>query len=196
MKKILATILLASSAFAAPNTLSLDTQSSVLKWTGKKVTGEHFGTVKVASGNVELADGSLKGGTFEIDMKSIFVKDIEDPKYNKKLTDHLLSEDFFAALEFPKAQFTINEAKKLGDSKPGEPNYEITGTLNVKGIENQVTFPAIVEINGKEASAKATVTLDRTKWNVKYGSGKFFENLGDKLIYDDFTVELDVKASA
>lgn len=195
MKK-LAILFLSASAFAAPASLNLDTESSVLKWTGKKVTGEHFGTVKVAGGKVELVDGALKGGKFDIDMKSIFVKDIEDPKYNKKLTDHLLSEDFFAALEFPKAQFEIKEAKKIEGAKDGEPNYEITGTLSIKGIENNVTFPAMVEVNGSEASAKATVTLDRTKWNVKYGSGKFFENLGDKLIYDDFTVELDVKAKA
>jgi polyisoprenoid-binding protein YceI len=192
----LAILFLSASAFAAPVSLSVDTESSVLKWTGKKVTGEHFGTVKVASGKVNLVDGTLKGGTFDIDMTSISVIDIKDPKYNKKLTDHLLSEDFFNALEFPKAQFEIKEAKRIEGAKDGEPNYEITGTLSIKGIENDVTFPALVKVNGSEASAKATVTLDRTKWNVKYGSGKFFENLGDKLIYDDFTVELDVKAKA
>lgn len=195
-KVIVTLCFFASSAFAMPKTYNLDTQLSELKWVGKKVTSAHNGSVKVKEGKVTFNSDTITGGTFAIDMTSIANADITDQSYNKKLVNHLLSADFFAAENFPSATFNIEKASKIENAKAGEPNYTITGKLSIKGIENEVTFPAIISVSGNEASAKGTVTLDRTKWDIKYRSGKFFESLGDKLILDDFTVDLDLKAKA
>ena len=173
----------------AETKIALDPALSKIDWVGEKVTGSHQGLVSVTAGNAILKDGKLVGGEFEIGMNSIKVTDIEDPKDNAKLTGHLKSDDFFSAEKFPVAKFVITKVEPL--TSP-EANYNVTGTLNIKGITNEVTFPAMVTVSGDTATAKAQFKLDRTKWNVRYGSGKFFEGLGDKLIYDDFKIALDV----
>lgn len=187
---------LTSNSIASPRTFILDTSASEIIWTGKKVTAAHTGTVKIKEGKFKLTGNDISEAIFHIDMTSIKNNDISDPKYNKKLVDHLVSSDFFSATDFPEATFTINQAKFIPNTPDGQPNYSIAGKLSIKGIENDVSFPAIVSINNNEAKASGTVTLDRTKWNIRYGSGKFFESLGDKLILDDFTVELKLVAKA
>ena len=181
---------------AEEKVLTLSPEQSSISWIGKKVTGQHDGVLKVRSGTIKIVDGKVRNGEFDIDMNSIAVKDIKDEKNNKKLLDHLHSDDFFSATSHPVAKFIISDATPLPSAKSGEPNYTVTGKLDIKGITNDVTFPALINVSENEGSAKATVTLDRTKWNIKYGSGKFFEGLGDKLIYDDFVVAFDVKAKA
>lgn len=185
-----------SSANAAPKTFTLDTSASEIKWTGKKVTAAHTGTVNIKEGKFKLNGNDISDGSFQIDMTSIKNSDIIDPKYNKKLVDHLISADFFSASDFPEATFKIQKAKFIPNAPSGQPNYTIEGKLSIKGIENDVSFPATISISNNEATASGTVTLDRTKWNIRYGSGKFFESLGDKLILDDFTVELKLVAKA
>lgn len=189
MNKLLLSFLfiLSSTVFADTFTVS---PGSSLNWTGKKLTGQHTGTIELSSGKVEIVNGLIKSGEFLINLKSIVVKDIEDPTFNKKLHDHLLSEDFFNADNFPEAKFMITAATKGTDAN----TQNISGKLSIKGIESNVTFPAVIKVSGDTATAEGTATLDRTKWNIKYGSGKFFQNLGDKLIYDDFYVELKLSA--
>ena len=122
-------------------------------------------------------------------MNSITCTDIESEKYNQMLVDHLKNEDFFNTKEFPVATFKITNAKR------GDKNlYKIYSDLTIKGITHAVNFDAYVDINGEIFSAKAKITIDRTKWDIKYGSGSFFENLGDKMILDD--VEFDISLSS
>jgi polyisoprenoid-binding protein YceI len=171
-------------------TVVIDPQQSAITWTGKKVAGEHSGKVHIAEGSAEIKDGVLVGGTFDIDMRSITNTDLTDQKYNKKLVDHLKSDDFFSSETHPEARFVITKATPLTETSAAAPNYSVTGTLTVKGIAQEITFPARVTIDGKNARATAKMALDRTRWNVRYGSGKFFQGLGDKLIYDEFEIEL------
>jgi polyisoprenoid-binding protein YceI len=185
-------VCVAPDGFATPTTVVIDPAKSSLKWVGKKVTGSHDGIVSVRNGTATLEGGKLIGGTFDIDMTTISVKDIESPKDNKKLTDHLKSEDFFSASKFPVAKFTITKAEPITGAAGGAPNYQVSGILDVKGITNDVTFPATVTVGDGTATAVGTATLDRTKWNVRYGSGKFFQNLGDRVIYDNFDVALNL----
>ena len=49
------------------------------------------------------------------------------------------------------------------------------------------------ENNGKP-TATAKITLDRTDFDVRYGSGSFFDNLGDKTIYDEFDRQVSLVA--
>ena len=192
-----ATLLIALLAFHAHaadrKIVSLDLGQSRVEWTGEKLTGSHTGTVDIKSGQAVIEDGKLVGGKFEIGMESISDKDLTDSTDNAKLTKHLKSDDFFGVSSFPVTTFTITKATPLTAAKNGEPNYEISGDLTIKGITLPITFPAVVELTDKIASASAALAVDRTKYNVRYGSGKFFENLGDKLIYDEFKINLNLK---
>lgn len=180
------------SATAMAQSLNIDTTKSAVRWVGKKVSGQHNGTVGLKSGSVELDGGNIKGGEFEIDMAKIVVEDLKDAEYNKKLTDHLKSDDFFGVDKHQTAKFKITSVKPL---KTKEATHEITGDLTIKGATHPVAFPALVKVNKDSASAKAKLKVDRTKYGVKYGSGKFFDNLGDKMINDDFEIELDLQAA-
>lgn len=181
-------------AFCAPQTAKLDLSASILNWNGKKVTGEHHGTIQLKSGEVTLENGAVSGGHFVIDMASIKDLDLTDAAYNKKLTTHLKSEDFFDVEKFPTAEFKITSVKALPGAAAGKPNFEITGDLTIKGKANPVTFPAVVTSSGSKTQAQGHVVVDRTKWMIKYGSGKFFTGLGNHLIYDEFSLDLNLTA--
>ncbi|MGZ5278471.1 MAG: YceI family protein [Pseudobdellovibrionaceae bacterium] len=197
MKTILASTLIltamsASQALAKTKSVAVDPAASSIKWTGKKVTGQHNGLITLKSGAVDVEKDTVKGGQFEFDMSSIKVEDIKDAENNAKLTGHLKSDDFFAVAKHATSTFKITSVKALKDSKEG--THEITGDLTIKGITHPVTFPATVEVKGDKASAKGKVTVDRTKYDIKYNSGKFYDKLGDKMINDTFELELDLKS--
>lgn len=171
--------------------LKVKSTDSKVGWLAKKVTGQHNGTVNLKSGTLSIDKNKLTGGTFVIDMTSIVVEDIENEEDNAKLKGHLHSADFFNTSEFGEASFAITSAKK---KKSDEGNYEITGNLTIKGITNAVTFPANVSVSGDNATATATIVFDRAKFDVRYGSGSFFDNLGDKTIYDDVEMKINLVA--
>lgn len=165
--------------------LSVNVAESKVVWLGKKVTGAHTGTIGIAQGNLEFSKDHLSGGTFEIDMKSITNTDIKNDEYKQKLVGHLKSDDFFGVEKFPKSILVIKKAKHEAGN-----TYHVKGDLTIKGITNSIDFPVEVIVDGSKASASATITIDRSKFEVKYGSGSFFDDLGDKMIYDDFTLEV------
>lgn len=167
------------------NTIEIDVNESSVEWTGKKLTGEHYGNVLLKEGNLILLGNSLTGGSFVMDMISITCTDISDPKQNKRLVDHLKSEDFFAVQTFRTAKFDITKVERKENSR-----YLITGNLAIKSITKPISFPATVEYKDGRLVAKANIVFDRSKYDVKFGSQSFFENLGDKMVYDD--VELKV----
>src|SRR5690606_22867425 len=122
-------------------------------------------------------------------MTSIIVEDLKDPEYNGKLVGHLKSDDFFSVDKFPVATFKITSVKPTNKNLG---THEVTGNLTIKGITHAVKFPATIEFKDGLATAKGKLKVDRTKYNIRYGSGKFFENLGDKMIDDNFEIELNV----
>jgi polyisoprenoid-binding protein YceI len=171
-------------------TYKVDEKNSKLSWLAKKVTGEHSGNVKVTGGSLVLDNNVLKGGSFDIDTRTISVTDITDPEANGKLLGHLKSDDFFAVEKFPAAKFVITSAKPTGAGK-----YDVKGKLTIKGITNDVAFPATVKTEGNTVLADAKITIDRTKYGIKFRSKNFFENLGDKTIYDDFDLNVTLSAN-
>ncbi len=176
---------------AKETTFKVDTQQSKLRWTSKKVTGEHTGLAPISNGTVLLTDnGRLKGGSFEISLKDLTVTDLTDPDYNAKLVGHLKNDDFFAVAKHPTAQFAITSATPSGDG-----NYDVTGKLTIKGITNEVKFPAQVRTEPGKLTATAKIAVDRTKYDIKFRSTNFFENLGDKAISDDFTLDVSLVAT-
>jgi polyisoprenoid-binding protein YceI len=176
---------------AKPVVFKVDNQTSKLTWLAKKATGEHTGTVEVSDGSFTLDNNTLKAGNFAIDTRSITDTDITDEGANGKLVSHLKSDDFFAVEKHPKANFVLTSATKAAGN-----TYNVKGNLTIKGITNEVTFPATVAVNGKRLTANAKITIDRTKYDIKFRSKNFFENLGDKVIYDDFDINVALVANA
>lgn len=160
--------------------IDIDLNQSKLEWTGKKVGGEHYGEIQLASGYLTFMKGKLTGGTFEMNMASITCVDITDEKSNRRLVDHLKSEDFFSAARFPRSSFIITKVEPKSATE-----YLITGDLAVKGKTNSLDFTAKVNMIKNQTVAEATLVFDRSKYDVKFGSESFFENLGDKLVYDE-----------
>ena len=166
-------------------TYSVASDATTLHWTGQKVAGAHEGFVKVSNGNLEMKDGKL-AGNFTIDMTSMTCTDIEDAEYNKNLIGHLMADDFFSVEENPTATFEIKEANKVYRS---DATHDITGDLTIKGKTNPISFS--ISIYGNKATA--TLKVDRTKYDVRYGSTSFFDNLQDKAIYDEFDLVSDLE---
>lgn len=164
-------------------TMSVEVTRSKLEWTGRKLGGEHYGEIRLSSGQLAFKKGKLTGGSFEIDMPSITCTDLTDEKTNRRLVDHLKSEDFFSVTRFPKATLVIT---KVGMKSPNE--YSISADLTIKGKTNAIEFPAVF---AGQREVEANVIFDRSKFDVKFGSRTFFEGLGDKLVYDE--VEIKVK---
>ncbi|KAA0989198.1 YceI family protein [Dyadobacter aurulentus] len=162
---------------------------SNIDWTGKKVTGAHNGTIDIKAGELTLHNGKLSGGSFVIDTTSIKILDITDPDTNAQFAGHLFSEDFFAIENFPEATFVITNADHLQSD-----SYQITGDLTIKGITHEASFPGGVHVSGDRVTASGKILVDRTRYDMKFRSGNFFQNLGDTLIYNEF--ELEVKLTA
>ena len=185
-----ATAIFAANADGEKSAFKIDTKASKVYWTGKKVVGEHTGYVSIANGNVTVENNKVVGAELKMDLNTIVCTDLTDEEWNKKLVGHLKSEDFFSVEKFPNAQFEIT-SMKAGNSKE---EYDVKGNLTIKGITNEISFPAKVNFSNGEVSAMGTAKIDRTKWNIQYGSGKFFEGLGDKMIYDEFEIKFDISA--
>lgn len=173
-------------------TLKVNTEASTMKWHAKKVTGEHFGTVNIATGSISVDNGMVTGGTVEVDMTSINVTDLTG-EYKGKLEGHLKSDDFFSTEKNNKAKLTIKKVEAIKGSKTAE-NANVTADLTIKGITNEIVFPAIIVVKGNSATANADFNIDRTKWDIRYGSKSFFEGIGDKAIDNDFNIKVRVVA--
>jgi polyisoprenoid-binding protein YceI len=195
MKKIilgiglLMSITLVSFKAEKASTYKVDIQKSTLVWTGKKVTGEHKGTIPLSSGTFSVEDKKIKSGTFEINVAALTVTDITDKDGNAKLVGHLKNDDFFSTTKFPTAKFVITSVESKGTD-----NYTINGNLTIKGITNPISFPAVIKTDAKNLTASGTITVNRTKFDIKYKSASFFESIGDKAISDDFTLDVNLVA--
>lgn len=174
---------------------SLTNAQSTVNWKGTKPGGSHNGIIEVVNGSIDTDGSSIIGGVFTIDMKSIVCEDLTNENYNKKLIGHLKSEDFFHVEEFPEASFKIIKvAKKMSAMEGFSANHMISGNLTLRGITNEISFPANITMDAKMVYAKTgEINLDRTKWNVHNQSKKVFANLMDNYIDDDMIVSLNLQ---
>lgn len=183
--KTLSLVVVALVAFAfAPTTIKkIDVKESTINWVGKKVTGQHNGTINLKEGYLEMDGDVVKSGKFVVDMTSLTVTDLEEGKGKEKLEGHLNSDDFFGVSDHPEAVLMINKGKVSGNT------HTLMGDITIKGVTQPLTFDLVM--NGNTGTAK--VVVDRTKFGIRYGSGSFFDNLGDKAIYDDFELDITLK---
>jgi polyisoprenoid-binding protein YceI len=159
-------------------------EESTIEWQGFKPTGEHHGTINIESGTLSMNGGTIESGTFLIDMNTI-----EESENSERLVGHLKSADFFEVEKYPSAGFEITGIETV------EGKTMLSGNLTLKDAKNNVTFPVTVNEDGDSLTLSSEVfTIDRSKWNVQYGSKSFFDNLGDKFINDDIELKITVKA--
>ena len=170
-------------------TFKISPEKSTIEWLGEKVTGAHSGYINLQSAFFLIEDEKFVGGEFIIDMNSIKCTDIENRTYASKLEEHLKDPDFFNSSKYPTSNFKISNIIFDGTS------YMITGNITIKEITQQITFPAKFENDGDIFHANATLKIDRTKHDIKYGSGSFFDDLGNRMIYDEFTLKIHLQGS-
>jgi polyisoprenoid-binding protein YceI len=210
MKKILMPVLLGAALLAvpatfahvaptaitakAPVTYKLQPQLSTLGWEGKAVTHGHNGTMQFASGDLLVNGNQVVGGTVVVDMKTMKATDITDKDNHAKFVGHMSSDDFFGAEKYPTSTFKITSVKPIAGAAANADNATITGDMTIKGVTQQISFPAKVGVKNGVAAATGKVTIDRTKFGLKYGSKTFFDTIGDKAINDTFDLTFNVVA--
>jgi polyisoprenoid-binding protein YceI len=178
----LAVIFLYSFTNAEAQSKKIDISKSLITWTGKKITGEHEGTIKFKEGELVFKANKVTGGSFVADMTTLNNTD-QTGSSKAKLEGHLKSDDFFGINNFKTAILTFKSVTSKAYN-----TYTVIGTLTIKGISNPVIFDLIV----KGKTATANLNIDRTKYDIKYGSGSYFDDLGDKTIYDMFELKVDL----
>lgn len=170
-------------------TYKIDTTATTVAWTAKKIVGGHNGNVTTKDGYLTFTGDVITAGEINVDMKSISVADIPaTDEYNAKLVGHLKGPDFFNVDKNPDAKLVIKSSEK---TKTG---LKIKGDLTFIGKTNPIEFDAVVSKPAGMFNAKSEVIIDRTKWNLKYGSSDFFKGLGDKAIDNKFTLSINVTA--
>ncbi|MBW4360704.1 YceI family protein [Flavobacterium taihuense] len=161
-------------------TYKIDVSKSIINWEGKKITGQHEGTINFKDGYLVFKDKKVAGGSFTANMTTLSNTD-QTGSSKLKLEGHLKSEDFFSIDNFPTSTLIFKSIANKGNN-----TYLINADLTIKGITNSIQFDLVV--NGNKATA--ALKVNRTKYDIRYGSGSYFDDLGDKTIYDDF--ELNV----
>lgn len=179
---LVAIIAFASFAFTSLATKEIKVKESSIKWKGYKVTGEHFGSIQLKEGTLIFDGDNLKGGSFVMDMTSIKTEDM-DAEYNAKLDGHLKADDFFGVAKHPTATLKITNVRGHGH------HFHVSGDLTIKNITKTISFEMSVENN----TAKTKLKIDRTKFDIKYGSASFFDGLKDKAISDEFDLDVTLK---
>lgn len=187
IKNLVIVALVAFTAFAFTNKTvekkEIKTDKSKVVWKGYKVTGSHEGTIAIKSGSLTFDGNKLVGGEFVIDMTTISSTDLEG-EYKGKLDGHLKADDFFGVENHPTSTLVFTKVTASGKNA-----YNVTGDLTIKGKTNPITFT--ISIYGNKATT--SLKIDRTKYDIKYGSANFFDGLKDKAIYDEFDLVADLE---
>lgn len=187
VQTIFAALIIATITFAFTNvlngTVEVKAEKSTVTWKGYKVTGSHHGEIAIKEGTLSFDQGTLTGGEFMIDMSTIENADLEG-EWKDKLEGHLKSDDFFGVDNHPTAKMVFTKVKSTGKN-----SYEVTGDLTIKDKTNPVTFDMSVYGN----KATANLKIDRTKYDIKFRSNSFFDDLQDKAIYDEFDLVADLE---
>ncbi|WP_372775111.1 YceI family protein [Mangrovibacterium sp.] len=179
--KILAVLFFSATLSLSAQKSEVNISKSTVEWTGKKIGGAHNGDVKIKSAFLDFRNDEIVGAKVVIDMTSITNADLEDEGYKQKLIGHLKSDDFFGVEKFPTASFEVAKSTKFKDGKAS-----VTGNLTIKGKTEEIT----VDVFKEGAKYSAQLKVDRSKFDVRYGSNSFFDNLGDKAIDDIFILDI------
>lgn len=173
----------------------IDIEKSTLEWIGRNLNKRHYGSIAVQAGELAIAGGKLSAGTIVLDMTKISNADLQDPGWRDMLIQHLISDDFFAVEMYPTASFRLNGWEAQAEASPEAPQGIVTGELTIRDVTRLISFPATVAPQPDGSiQAHAAFDIDRTLWNVCYGSCRLFEHLGMHLVHDMISLELFVVA--
>ena len=163
----------------------IDLAESRVEWVGRNLLSKHNGAVAIKSGKLQFNQGELRSGEFVLDMHAIVCHDLAGDQLHDVLITHLQSDDFFDVEVYPESRFAITSAEAMPRATPGAPNLKVHGELTLKNVTLPIEFLATAGMTPEgKAAAQASPTIDRTLWNVIYGSGKYFRNLGGHLVND------------
>ncbi|MEM9237006.1 MAG: YceI family protein [Verrucomicrobiota bacterium] len=173
------------AAPAAPDgTHTLDLEQSRVGWTGRNLINKHHGSIAIRSGELEFTDGQLTGGSVVLDPKQLVCDDL-DGELHDVLIAHLQSHDFFDTGVHPEIRIEIT----------GSDGELVQANLTIKGITHPIEIPIASGLTPEGLpAAQGTVAIDRTKWNVLYGSKRFFHRLAGHLVNDLIEIELRIVA--
>lgn len=180
---------IASKSLAS--TFKIDPAQSRIEWSGSKATGDtHHGNIAIKEGLIEVRNKNILSALIKVDMNTLSNEDLkESPNLQDSLVKHLKSADFFKVAEHPESTFVVSSVQKKTANQ-----YLFKGDLTIVGVKKPVEFLAEVKMEKNILKGKATLKLDRTKWGLKYASGKLFAQLGDKLIKDEMILKLKLVA--
>lgn len=171
----------------------IDFEESRVEWTGRNLINKHWGTVPIRAGELHFQEGKLTGGTITLDLLGLTCTDLAGNELHDVLIAHLHNEDFFDVEHHPEATLQIRQATPIEGSSPGAPNLRIHADLTLRGQTQAIEFTAATGVTPEgKAAAQASFSIDRTRWGVLYGSGKFFHRLAGHLVNDhvDFQIRL------
>ena len=167
----------------------MDNDNSSIKWTGRELsTKSHYGSLQMKNGSLTVNTDGTVNGTIKIDMTTIDCEDLQG-RSKASLERHLRSDDFFSVESHPIATLTFKSEGGIGAGN----KLAFNGDLEIKGISHPISFESEVKNVDPKVSALVNMTFDRSKYNVRFRSGTFFQNLGDKLIYDDIEISVDIR---
>ena len=168
---------------------TMDNDNSSIKWTGRELsTKSHYGSLQMKDGSITINTDGTVNGIIKIDMTTIDCEDLQG-RSKASLERHLRSDDFFSVESHPIATLTFKSEGGIGAGN----KLAFNGDLEIKGISHPISFESEVKNVDPKVSALVNMTFDRSKYNVRFRSGTFFQNLGDKLIYDDIEISVDIR---
>ena len=177
---------------------AVDAASSILNWEATKIVGGHNGTISLTDGSLTVKDGNISAGGFNVNMSTIKVLDLTDPKMNGDLVGHLSAPDFFDVAKYPAGKFEITKSEVLTGDAAGN-THMISGNLTLKDSVKNISFPAKVAMNNDELTADGEVVINRLQWGIVYNSvsaspADMLKKLGDKAIKDEVKIKISLKA--
>ena len=183
----------ATSPEVINGTYQVATSASKAEWTGNKTLIKDYydsGSIMIKSGSLTVAENKITVGEIIFDMASIAATKTGRGDGEDMLSTHLKSADFFDVVKYPEAKFVVKEMYYAVDT------WMLSGDLTMKATTSPISMPVTVAMENGNLVLTGEASVDRTIWNVRYGSGKFFTGLGDKIINDIFTLKFKVVAKA
>ena len=181
-----------TATVSAQKGLAVDVLASKVIWSASKVGGSHTGDVTLASGVLTMQNGVLLLADVSMNMESITCSDLSSASSNAKLVGHLKSEDFFHVINHPSAHFRTTSVERMGQAGQ-RTTFRIVGVLTIKGIEAPNTFDVDLWPEGDHYRATGAIRFDRTLYGIRYGSGSFFDGLGDSMIKNEVELDFDLR---
>jgi rhodanese-related sulfurtransferase/polyisoprenoid-binding protein YceI len=176
-------------------TFIVDNDLSTINWEGRNPSTSHFGTVGICEGLIHIRNENFSG-KIEVDMNSIHNINLEGDELQPVLEAHLRSDDFFFTSMFPKAVLNFKEVTPIKPLWQTTPNFHVKGELMLRGVSASLDFDMTASLKDNNTlTLEAHFDIDRTRWNIIYGSTRFFEHLGMHKVFELISLQIRITAT-